>query len=396
MEERRFACSANHSVGVELELQVLHPRSLALVGSAAAVLGAVPEEYRRSIKPEYYDCCIEVATDVCRDVDQAGRDLRDKLTVAGRAASRAGALLGWGGTHPFSHWAEAGVFPTPRYAELKARYGDTLQRQLTFGLHVHVGVGDGDAAARACSGIVEHLPALLALSADSPFWCGRRSGLQSKRIEVMEASPSSGPPPRLRCWEDYDRLVGRLASAGLIESEKELWWDARPSPENGTVEVRVCDMPLDLDSALALTALIQCLVVDLSRRRDEPADDECAAAAARQNRWRAARFGLGAEFADARTGRRESAAQAVRRLAGRLRDVAGELGCVDWLDRVATMAERPNGAERQVAAHERSGSLAEVVRARMIPDLQTPRAPWGPPAPGAFGTSMIAAAIRPA
>ena len=367
MNHERFAGSPRNSVGVELELQILNSGTFALQGSAADVLAAVPNEYRRAIKPEYYDCCIEVATDVCRDVDEAGRDLRGKLAAADWAARGCGVLLGWGGSHPFSHWGESRVVPSPRYAELHRRYRDTLQRQLTFGLHVHVGVPDGDAAARVCTGIVEHLPALLALSADSPFWCGRCTGLHSTRIEVMEASPSSGPPPRLRDWADYRRLVDRLTSTGLIDSPKELWWDVRPSPENGTVEVRICDMPPDLETALTLAALIQCLVADLARRDEMPDEDACVAAAVRQNRWRAARYGMGAELVDVRTGRRASAASAVRGLAEGLRHVARELGCVEWIERAVAMTDGLNGAERQLATYESSGDLVDVVRTRMIP-----------------------------
>ena len=388
-----FAGSARPSLGVELELQVLDPATLALDGSAAAVLDAVPAPYRRAIKPEFYDCCVEVATGVCRDVAAAGRGLQDKIEMAASAASRCGVLLGWGGAHPFSHWAERRIAPTPRYQELQRRYRGTLHRQLTFGLHVHVGVPDGDAAVRACRRIGEHLPALLALSANSPFWCGRCTGLHSQRIEVMDASPSSGPPPRLGGWGDYSRFVERLVSTGLIGSAKELWWDARPSPENGTVEVRICDMPPGPDAALTLAALIQCLVVELSGdRSDDPAEDACASTVARLNRWRAARHGMAAEFVDARTGRLTPAADAVRRLVDRLHGVASGLHCEGRLARAVESAKGPDGAERQLAAYEDSGDLRDVVRRCMLPVCRPPLAVVPAPPPGREATHDVPAA----
>lgn len=384
MSDCRFADSSGPSVGVELELQILNPRTLALDGSAGTVLESVPGEFRHAIKPEYYDCCVEIATEVCRDVDEARRDLGGKLQVVDRLASRSGSLIAWGGSHPISHWTARAVVPAPRYLELESRYRDTLHRQLTFGLHVHVGAPDGDSAVRACVGLAEHLPILLALSANSPFWCGRATGLHSNRLAVMDASPTSGPAPRLDGWSDYARFVHGLTSSGLVGSAKELWWDARPSPENGTVEVRICDMPPDLDSALALAALIQCLTVELGRTR-EPAGDDYVAAVVRQNRWRASRYGMAAEFVDSRTGRKTPAADAVRRLADRLTRIASDLNCVAWLERAASMAGGISGAERQLAAFERTGDLLDVVRRAMLPDPAASVFPaFGtvPPGPG--------------
>ena len=302
------------------------PRSLALTAAGDMVLASVPPQFHASIKPEFYESCIEINTGICRDVGQIASDLRPKLTAAARAAGHHDILLGWGGSHPFSHWRNQPVVPTPRYCELARRYQETLCRQVTFGLHMHVGVHDGDTAARVCNRMVEHLPVLLALSANSPFWCGRATGLHSHRVEVMGASPTGGLPPRLGSWDEYVRLVERLMSSGLIGTAKELWWDVRPSPEHGTVEVRMCDMPPDLTSVLGLTALVQCLVVSLAREdADEPGLDECGLMIVRQNRWRAARFGLGAQLVDPRSGRPSSARDTAKDLVQRLSGLAESL-----------------------------------------------------------------------
>lgn len=363
MNVDHFRGSPGPCLGVELEFQLVDAKTLALTGAADKVLGEIPAWARDAVQPEFYDSCVEVNTGVCRDVDEVGRDLAPKVAATAHAAARHGALLAWGGTHPFSPWADQKIVATPRYLELAEHYRETLCRQVTFGLHVHVGVRDGDTALRVCDGITEHLPAILALSVNSPFWCGRATGLHSHRVEVMGASPTGGLPPRLGGWDDYARMVDRLTVSGLIQSPKELWWDVRPSPAHGTVEARMCDMPPDLPSVLGLAALTQCLVADLSRGRAEaPGLDECGRAIVHQNRWRAARFGLGAELVDPRSGRRSSARDAIKGLVVRLSGVAEELGCSHQLDQVRAMADGPGGAERQLAVFERTGDLTAVAR----------------------------------
>jgi carboxylate-amine ligase len=235
---------------------------------------------------------------------------------------------------------------------------------LTFGLHVHVGVPDGDSAVRACNGLREHVPTLLALSANSPFWCGRPTGLRSHRVEVMGASPTGGTPPHLSGWDGFVCLAERLAAAGFIKTIKELWWDARPSERHGTVEVRICDMPPDLPSVLGLTALIQCLVHQLARADDVGFEgpDECSQLMDRQNRWRAARYGLEAILVDLRTGRPAPVQSLVEGLVDRLRGVAEELGCTDHLGQAREMARAPGGADRQLSVFEQTGDITAVAR----------------------------------
>jgi carboxylate-amine ligase len=372
---------------VELELQLLDQDSLALTGGSEAILAEMPEAYRDAAKPEFHDCCVEINSSVCKDVAQVEQDFIPKLAAMESVARRRGVLLGWAGTHPFSHWRDQAIVANPRYAKLAQRFQETLARQVTFGLHVHVGVPDGDAAVRVCNGIAEYLPVLLALSVNSPFWCGRQTGLHSHRADVLRASPTSGLPPRMRDWTDYARLVKRHISAGLIDSAKELWWDVRPSPEYGTVEVRVCDMPADLASVLGLTALIQCLVVDLGQSSGrQPALDDCVLAIIRQNLWLAGRFGLGAGLIDVHSGLEVPARDVAKQLAERLHEISCDLGCAAQLRLVDAMASAPSGAARQLEIFARTGDLAEVVRRQIVrPASATPR---GPEHPGAVGTAM--------
>jgi len=375
MLSERFRQQQRPTLGVELELQIVDARTLALQPGIDLILAQLPEELRDSVKPEFHTSCVEVNTAVCDGVDHVRDDLRRKLDWINHAAAAKGMLLAWGGTHPFSHWREQQVAADDRYRKLADLYQETLLRQVTFGLHVHVGVESGDAAVRACDGLRDSLPILLALSVNSPFWCGRATGLRSHRVEVISGAPGCGIPPLLGDWSGYSRLVEQLIGCGRINSPKDLWWDLRPSPTHGTVEIRVFDMPLNLEAVLSLTALTQCLVHSaacgrMPGRRDsghrsgpgsvhrEQAHDLIL----QQNRWLAARYGLDGTLIDPGTSQKVPARVLARELVDRLTPIGRELGCEAYLQDLRIRARGSSGAARQLLAYDRTGSLMDVVR----------------------------------
>jgi carboxylate-amine ligase len=228
---------------------------------------------------------------------------------------------------------------------------------------VHVGVESGDKAVMICDRILRHLPTLLALSANSPFWNGRATGLHSQRVKVMEGLPTAGLPPLMRNWSEYLWLLNQMVANGFIKTIRELWWDVRPHHNFGTVEVRVCDLPPDLPSVLSLTALIQCLVQSLSEEIDGGTYQfDSHPMLVRQNKWRASRYGLEAFLVDPHTQALRPARSVVASLAERLGDVAKALGCVDYLEGARAMVEQPTGAQRQLEIYRETGDLTEVVR----------------------------------
>ena len=330
------------------------------------VLAGLPAGVDDRAKSEFLQCYIELDTGVCYDVAEAEDDLSRTIRAVESASGRAGVALFWGGTHPFSRWREQEITPDPRYLRLAEEYQEVVRRPVTFGLHVHVGVASGDAAIAAMNRMAEHLPILLALSANSPFWQGRATGMHSHRIDVLEAIPTGGLPPVLSGWSEYRALVESFTRSEFIRSSKELWWDIRPNPACGTIEVRICDTPADLGTAMALTALIQCLVAEPGSSRSGCArPSEARQLAIRQNRWLARRHGLGARLADPDTGETAPARDLALRLVDRLGATAEALGCGTYLARVAGLAGRPSGAERQLGAFAETGDLAGVVR-RML------------------------------
>jgi carboxylate-amine ligase len=363
MDPIRFTPNDRPTLGVEIELQLVDAETMALRSAIGQVLAELPAALRGRVKPELMQCYLEINTEICRNVAEVGRDLSGKLAAVETIADRCGLRLFWAATHPFSPWHDQEITPNERYLGLVELLQETALRLVTFGLHVHVGLDSGDKAVMICDRIMNHLPVLLALSVNSPFWNGRVTGLHSQRIKVMEGLPTSGLPPLMRNWSEYLWLVNHMVETGFIKTVREIWWDVRPHHNFGTVEVRICDLPPDLPSVLGLTALIQCLVHDLSQRIDRGTyQHDCHPYMVRQNKWRACRYGMDANLVDPDTQRPRPARQVVRAIVERLRVVAEELGCAPYLEHVLTMAEQPTGSERQLAIFAETGDLAEVVR----------------------------------
>jgi carboxylate-amine ligase len=242
-----------------------------------------------------------------------------------------------------------------------------------------VGVDSGDKAVMICDRIMRHLPTLLAVSANSPWWENRVSGLRSHRAKIMEGLPTAGLPPLMRNWSEYVWLVRHLVETGFISTIREIWWDVRPHHNFGTVEVRMCDIPGNLEDSLALAALIQCLVKALSDEIDRGTyQHDCHPMMVRQNKWRACRYGLDAELIDPLTFEPHSVRSTVAWMAETLKPIAVELECANWLDRLLALSKGECWANRQLDVLSKTGSAAEVVRhftslSRLDAEASTPR-----------------------
>lgn len=359
-----FHSNAEPTVGIELELGLVNAETMELTSGIEPLLKQLDATVDDSpFKPEVMQCYIEVNTGVCHTIDEAREDLTAKLVMLERAADEIGMDIWWGATHPFSKWQEQRVTDTPRYHKLLELLQEMARRMITFGLHVHVGVDSGDKAIMICDRIMQHLPTLLAISCSSPYWNGRNTGLQSMRSKTMEGLPTAGLPPLMRNWSEYIWLVSHMIETGFINTIREIWWDVRPHHGFGTVEVRVCDMPGNLDDALAIAALIQCLVKGLSDLIDEGAyQHDCHPIMVQQNKWRAARYGNSATLIDSFTYKGQPTSQTVDRLVDRLTPIGEALQCVEYLDHVRRMAAGPNWSARQMEILQQTGDPREIVR----------------------------------
>lgn len=358
-----FNASKQPTLGVEVELALVDAQSMALRSANSDVLAHLPPELKDAIKPELLQCYVEVNSKVCTTVREAETDLRHKINVLESILDPLNLRAYWSGTHPFSTWREQSVTPNERYEGLMNLLQDTARQLVTYGLHVHVGVDSGDKAVMICDRILRHLPTLLAASCNSPFWEGRVTGLDSWRSKLMDNLPTAGLPPLMRNWSEYVWLVHHLVDTGFIKTIREIWWDVRPHHNFGTVELRICDIPGNLDDTLALAALTQCLVKSLSDQIDQGTYQlDCHPMIIRQNKWRAARYGLDAKLVDSDTYKIQPARQLLADLATSLQPIAEQLDCKAHLNHVLEMAQQPTWAKKQVSLLSDTKDPAEVVR----------------------------------
>src|SRR5438874_3889208 len=364
--DHKFGQSEPYTLGVEEEYMLLDSETFDLVQHVDTVLAAIAgHEFEAHVNPELMQSVLEVATPVCRtpaDVERALRQLRQYVTTIAQAK---GLRVGSAGTHPFSLFERQRITARDHYRNLVDQMQYVARRELIFGLHVHVAVSDPDTAIQVVNGLLVQLAPLLALSASSPFGRGEPTGLSSSRQMIFAAFPRSGPPPRFRDYADYAEVVGQLEKTGCIADYTHIWWDIRPHPRLGTVEVRICDAVSQLEDAVALAAFCQCLVKLYSERHAVGAElPSFHRILTTENKWLAARYGLEAPVMDLVAGRRNRVpvAQLVRRTLRELEPHARELGCDAELEGISEILVKGNGSDRQRRIWNANRDIVEVVR----------------------------------
>ncbi len=359
--EHRFR-GPRYTVGVEEELMIVDPRTLDLVSAVDAIVGA-EQPPRGEIKPELLESVVEIATTPCPDVASAEAELRELRTLAHERAEAASLAVGASGTHPFARWEDQRVVSDDRYRGLIRSLGFVARQELVFGMHVHVGMSDPEEAVQVANGLRAHVPLLIALAANSPLWRGDTTGLMSSRVPIFRAFPRVGLPPRFDGWGDFARRVEQMSAVGMIEDYTYLWYDVRPHPRLGTVEVRAMDCQTRVEHTVALTALIVCLVRLLAEQLRheglvEPAPEW---EILDENRWLAARHGLDAELYDLATGRRRPVRELSGQLLERLAPHAAALDCAAQLAGIEDLLAAGNGAARQRIVYEANHDVRELM-----------------------------------
>jgi carboxylate-amine ligase len=356
-----FRSHGHLTLGVEVEVQLVDWRTKDLCPAAPRILALAGGPSPR-IQPEIFQGMLELSTGVCHTVDDVVRDLEAVKAEVLDAADRVGVEIAGAGTHPFAHARDRVVFPSPRYRMLIGRNQFIARRLAIFGVHVHVGMPDGDRAMAVMADVSRHLGHLLALSASSPFIEGHDTGLHSSRITVFESMPTAGTPPMFATWGDFVAHCQRLERSGAITAVKDLWWDFRPSPGYGTIEVRICDGGARLSDVYAIVALVQALCAE--------ADDRVANGAKvalpgqwllRENKWRAARWGLDAEFVVDDEGGTAPARASILGLLDRVAPHAERLGSTKYLARIREIVAHGTSADRQRAVASTSRSMPSVL-----------------------------------
>ena len=372
-----FKGSPAPTLGVEVELELVDRETGELVSAATDILAELGAEHpggeHPKAKHELFECTIEIITGICGTVAEARADLSGTLAEVRAAADKRGIDLMCSGTHPYSQWIDQDVSEDPRYHQLLDQMGWPAQRLAIFGVHYHVGVKHGERVVAIANGLAGYIPHLLALSSSSPYWEGRDTGLASSRSKVFEALPTAGLPEQLTDWAEFERFMETLISAGALSTIREVWWDIRPHPDFGTVELRMCDGLPTLREVTSLAALSQCLVTWLDQRSEAgealqtPSDWVL-----RQNKWRAARYGIDAELIMDQHGTTRPLAEAVTELVTALRPVGVQLECADELEGVLTILDEGPSYRRQRQVLQDGGDLRGVV-ALLVDDLADAR-----------------------
>ncbi len=356
--EHRFT-GPPYTIGIEEELMIVDAQSLELVNAIESLLEPAPAG---EIKPELMESVLEVSTDPCANTAEAGQQLRALRRQVQETAASKDLAIGSAGTHPFAMWEDQRIVARSRYRDLISALRFVARQELIFGVHVHVGIDDPDKAIHVANGMRVHVPVLLGLSANSPFWRADATGLASSRTPIFRAFPRVGIPPTYKNWEDYERRIDFMINARVIEDYTYLWHDVRPHPDFGTVEVRVMDSQTRVEHTLGLAALVQGLARELAEHFEAGMRlSKYPFEMLDENKWLAARNGLEGELVDLPSYERVSTRALARRLIDRIRDHCRELGSVAELEAVEDLLEGGNGAARQVVVYEANHDLREVM-----------------------------------
>lgn len=328
-----FASSRELTLGVELELQIVDPHRHDLIPLASDLLALMRHQrIPGDVKPEMTCSMIEIATGICTDHAQVLDELEQTRFALLDCAQRLGVGLCGGGTHVFQDWSERTIYDTPRFQQLSALYGYLAKQFTVFGQHVHVGCPNADQALPLLHGLSRFVPHLIALSASSPYVRGVDTLFQSARLNSVFAFPLSGRAPFVLTWEDFKRYFHKMARTGVIQGMKDFYWDIRPKPEFGTIEVRVMDTPLTVQKAADLAAYIQCLARSLLAEPLRLHEDDYLPYTF--NRFQACRFGLEAVYVDPATNEHHQLKDAILSSMDRLEDHAIALRAEGALQRL--------------------------------------------------------------
>jgi len=351
--------SQGFTVGIEEELMILQGETLDLANGIEDLLGS-PE--RGEVKPELMESVLEISTEPCERVADATVQLRELREAVSRRARARGYEIGAAGTHPFARWEDQRIAKRPRYRDLISALRFVARQELIFGMHVHVGIDDPETAIAVANGMRQYCPILLALSANSPYWRGDVTGLASTRMPIFRAFPRVGIPPYYEDWAEYQRRIRFQVDAGVIEDYTYLWYDVRPHPRLGTVEIRAMDVQTRVEHSAGITALVQSLARRLALEVVAGSPPiKMAYEMLDENRWLAARHGLAGELVDLPTTDCIATKALVRRTLDEVADHATDLGCTAELEWIVDLLERGNGAERQVVVFEANSDMRELM-----------------------------------
>jgi len=350
------------TLGIEEEFQLVDPDTRELKSHIEEMMAA-GGHLGELIKPELHQSVVEVGTPICADIREARASVVSLRRDLVRIAEQGGARIVAAGTHPFSHWKDQQITDRVRYKDIVNEMEDLARANLIFGLHVHVGVEDDEMRIQILNGVRAFLPHLLALSVNSPFWCGRRTGVKSVRSTIFKRFPRTQIPDFFYSWGDYARYVELLVRTRSIDDAKKIWWDVRPHAYFKTLEFRVCDIPCRAEETVAIAALCQALVAKLHRLFESNLGIRMyPRAVIEENKFRALKHGLDGRLIDFGLKQEAPTRAMILEVLNFVDDVVDELGTRDEMRFLhAWAASGDTGADRQLHAFEVAQNLPAVV-----------------------------------
>ncbi len=350
------------TLGIEEEFQLVDPETRALKSHIEEMMAA-GAHLGDQLKPELHQSVVEVGTPICGDIREARAavvSLRRSLIAM---AEKSGARIVAAGTHPFSHWKDQEITDRVRYKDIVNEMEDLARANLIFGLHVHVGVEDDEMRIQIQNGVRSFLPHLLALSVNSPFWCGRKTGVKSVRSTIFKRFPRTQIPDYFYSWEDYAKYVELLVRTNCIDDGKKIWWDIRPHAYFKTLEFRVCDIPCRAEETVGIAALCQALVAKLHRLFESNLGIRMyPRAILEENKFRALKLGLDGKMIDFGLKQEAPTRALILEVLNFVDDVLDDLGIREEVRFLHAWAASGNtGADRQLSVFQKTGSLPAVV-----------------------------------
>ena len=353
------------TLGIEQEFQLVDCQTGDLRSCIDTLLARGEHMLGEKMKPESKQAAVELVTGICPTIATARQEIATSKALLKQIVMREGVALIGAGTHPTALWQDQKTTPGEHYQKLEDDLQDIERMLVIYGLHIHVGVDSNELAITLMNQLRTWLPHLLALSSNSPFWQGRNTGLKSYRTALWKPIPYSGVPEVMPSWSHFEHYINDLTGTGCIESAKDICWDIRPHTLFGTIEFRICDMPGTTQDILALAALCQALVMKLTLLHERnirfyvlPRDY------IEINKWAAMRHGLDADVIDFTNGRRVPMRASIHSLLDFIADVVPELKCEQEIRYLRTLLDDPQGtgADRQIAAYQRTGDINQVTR----------------------------------
>ncbi|GAA0418212.1 MULTISPECIES: glutamate--cysteine ligase [Leifsonia] len=370
-----FSESERSTVGIEWEIALVDGATGDLVQIADEVLrelGTPDGREHPQITHELLLNTVELVSRVHRTVPAAVADLQELIGLVREVTDPLGVELLCAGTHPFAQWYDQKVTPNERYDRLLDRTQWWGRQMMIWGVHVHVGIDERDKALPIVNGLLSYYPHLQALSASSPYWAGAATGYASNRALMFQQLPTAGLPWQFGSWANYEEYVQDLVTTGVVTDHSEVRWDIRPSPKWGTVEMRACDGLSTTDEVGAVAALIHCLTDRMSGDLDEGVEPVTLQPwFVRENKWRAARYGLDAEIIVAPDGSERLVSESLRELVDELQPTAERLGCEEELRGVLRILDGGASYQRQLAVAAANGGSLQAVVSSLTHELRS-------------------------